>query len=75
MYLFSFFIQIYLEYPDCRILLLSAGSFVKIATTRLKLTRNVEELEVHEKSNEEFCQKYPNLTIISATLQSIYPIS
>lgn len=67
--------QIYLQHPDCRILLLSAGSYVKVAITRLKLTRNLEELEVHEKPSQEFSQKYQNLTIVSATLHNIYPVS
>lgn len=51
---------------------MTSSSFVKVATTRLKLSSHIEELDVQEKSVDDFTAKYPNITVVSAKLDSIH---
>ncbi len=63
-----------MEYPEVRILLLTSGSYVKIATPRLELTENIKELDVSEISVEDMKLKYPNLTIVSEVLAKVHTL-
>ncbi len=67
--------QIYLHSPESRVLLLTVSSYVKVATTRLKLTSHIEELDIQEKSIDDLHQSYPNLLIVSSKLDVILPTS
>ena len=54
---------------------MTSSSFVKVATTRLKLSSHIEELDIQQKSVDDFHSKYPNLTVVTAKLESIHPLS
>lgn len=58
---------------DASVLLLTAASFVKIATTRWTVGRHVQELEIQERSISDLQIQYPTLTVKVAGLKCIHP--
>lgn len=51
---------------------MTSSYFVKVATTRLKLSSHIEELDIQQKSVDDFLAKFPNLTVVSAKLESVH---
>jgi hypothetical protein len=47
---------------------------VRVATTRLKLTTHIEELQIQEEAVNDFHRRYPNVTVVITKVDKIYPI-